>query len=1161
MKILPVLFLFIGLAFLLSSFQEGPSKTKKSNSIALEQDTAQAAIWWEKARILYDSAKYDSALVAFQKAATIYKAHINANAPEHIWSNYLAINSSIGKTYVTKGNMEECYQLLEPLLEKGEQKFGAGAPILASIYHILGISYERKGQLEKATIYLKKVEQINIKKYGLESINTGSIFHSLGIICNRLNQYKTCLDYIDKALDIYQKVYGENHIQTANVYEIKGGTYKKLNELDKAIYYYEKTLAIRLKILDKNHPHLAGSYFSIGKLQEEKGNYQQALIFFNRALVIDSAAVGLLHYNVATDYSNIGGVYDKLGQFDYALQQYSKALNIRLKIYGEQSDKVASSYENFGNIYKNLNQYDKALEYYRKSLDIRLSLFSESHLDVSASYFNIGQVYFLKKQHNLAIDYLSRSLAIDKGIFGKEHPYIASTYNNLGAIYDDLKQFDIALDFYQKASTIWVKSYGINHPDVATNFASIAITHKNRKNYKEAIVNIQKASTILIELYGNDYAGLITIYNGFGEIYSEMRQYEKALQFLQKSMIINVLDFKEATITNNPSIRNEVLNKPWLLESLNLKANTLFHLYTNKSNKIEDLKLSEQTYLEAINWIDEIRNSFLRTEDKQFLLENAFISYEGGLNTSLYLFELTKKEIYLMSAFETCEKSRSFLMLDNLQTTQAKNFSKLPTDLLVKENDINTLLSHFEKKLFEEQQKKKMANIKNTTNWENKVFALKQSKDSLTYLLESQYPDYYHLKYNIEVTSLKAIQNSLPYNNIALLEYFIGDSIIYAFTISKENYQVHKIKKDFPLNGWVKQLRESTFTYHLTGSRSESLYKAYSDTLVQIAHQLYQKLLAPITSKMHLPEELIIIPDGVLGYLPFELLIKELPIDNTLFASHHYLLKDHQISYNYSATLWQEMQQKEHQSTPDNYLAFAPEFGINQPIASRTIAEVRTGLGALAFNISEVSAIQDQIGGQIFTGKNATKANFLQHAPSYKILHLSTHGKANDKIGDYAFLAFAANSDSTDYEKLYNRDLYNMRLNADMVVLSACETGIGELQKGEGVISLARGFSYAGAKSIITTLWSVNDAKTKELMEHFYTYIKMGKTKDAALRQAKLDFIDQYSHAAHPFFWASFISIGDMEAVNLNTSLTKWFLLASIAILLSLGMFFYRKYA
>ena len=252
------------------------------------------------------------------------------------------------------------------------------------------------------------------------------------------------------------------------------------------------------------------------------------------------------------------------------------------------------------------------------------------------------------------------------------------------------------------------------------------------------------------------------------------------------------------------------------------------------------------------------------------------------------------------------------------------------------------------------------------------------------------------------------------------------------------------------------------------------------------------------------------------------------------------------------------MKEKRPARTKGPFLAFAPSFGENQEIAENDkITDLRGNLSPLYHNIPEVEAIQKLLGGKVFGGSAATEAAFVANASDYKIIHLSTHGKANDKVGDYAFLAFAEIPDSLENEKLYNRDLYNLRLNADMVVLSACETGIGELQRGEGIISLARGFSYAGAKSLITSLWNVDDAKTKELMEGFYRYIKAGKAKDEALHLAKLDYLSRRrSVDAHPFYWAAFVAMGDMEPVEFGWGYKVygfWFLV----VLAGIGTFWY----
>lgn len=318
-------------------------------------------------------------------------------------------------------------------------------------------------------------------------------------------------------------------------------------------------------------------------------------------------------------------------------------------------------------------------------------------------------------------------------------------------------------------------------------------------------------------------------------------------------------------------------------------------------------------------------------------------------------------------------------------------------------------------------------------------------------------------------------------------------------------------------------------TYKSKGDYSKAL--AYYEKAIE----LYEKLIKPVKSQ--LSEDLIIVPDGILGYIPFEALLMQKPEKAIRFHDHAYLLRDHNISYSFSATLLREMMQKKHQTTPDKaIIAYAPFFDNDTTALAKTFADdiaMRRDLTPLSNSGEEAFRIAKSMGGEAIVGKAATTQMFVETAQSARILHLATHGKADDKSGDYAFLAFAPSSDSLEKGLLYVRDLYNLTFNADMVVLSACETGIGKLQRGEGIISLARAFAYAGAKSIVTSLWSVNDAKTKDLMLLFYQNLKKGKSKDAALRQAKLSFIAKNIHPnANPFFWAAFIGIGDMKAVR-----------------------------
>ncbi|MEO1713727.1 MAG: CHAT domain-containing protein, partial [Bacteroidota bacterium] len=296
--------------------------------------------------------------------------------------------------------------------------------------------------------------------------------------------------------------------------------------------------------------------------------------------------------------------------------------------------------------------------------------------------------------------------------------------------------------------------------------------------------------------------------------------------------------------------------------------------------------------------------------------------------------------------------------------------------------------------------------------------------------------------------------------------------------------------------------------------------------------------------------EITIIPDGPLAYIPFEALLSDSTSRENSYFQLPFLLKEYTFNYGYSATLQTEMLEKEPEGSPSaGLIAFAPSFPSEQDAQKDRIPEVlsldlipnqRAEHSPLSNNIPEANAVSQITNGTSITGERATKKAFLREAPKHQIIHLSTHGKANDELGEYAYLVFQDRPEgSPAEERLYNNELYSLRLNADLVVLSACETGIGELNRGEGVISLARGFSFAGAKSIVTSLWNVNDQSTRSIMEYFYQHLRVGLPKHRALQQAKLDYLEagNSSEAAlNPFYWAAFIQIGDQNPIKFPTS-------------------------
>jgi CHAT domain-containing protein len=268
---------------------------------------------------------------------------------------------------------------------------------------------------------------------------------------------------------------------------------------------------------------------------------------------------------------------------------------------------------------------------------------------------------------------------------------------------------------------------------------------------------------------------------------------------------------------------------------------------------------------------------------------------------------------------------------------------------------------------------------------------------------------------------------------------------------------------------------------------------------------------------------LVIVPDDKLSYLPFDAFLAS-PADTSKmdFRNLDYLVHHHAISYTYSATLLYYYFENNLKYS-NKIAAFAPDYS-DEPLTS---VKGNDRFLPLPGAEAEASGVTELIEGDQFIKTKATKKNFIQNAGEYDILHLAMHTLLNDTLPLYSKIVFSADPNEQNERTLNTYEIYNLKLKSDMVVLSGCNTGSGKLQKGEGVMSLARAFFYAGCPSIIMTLWNVEDISSSVLMLEFYKNIKNGFTKDEALRRAKVMYLTQADPLkSHPHFWLGYVSIG-----------------------------------
>ena len=1075
-------------------------------------DTAQAYHDYQKAKTFANNSQYDSAAIYYQKASVLYE---RAAA----WKSYVRSCNRRGINLRKKGSYQEAETCFQTALEVAQEH-------LSEEHHQVAISYN----------------------------NLGTIYQHTG-------DYDQALDYYKKALDIKLHTFSDTNVFVANSYHNIGAVYDTKGNYDQALDYYEKALQIRLEILGESHPGTAVSFLNIGIVYQNKGDYNQALDYYSKASTIQLKALGKTHPHLATSYLNMGIAYNSKGDYDKSLDYHKKAQDILLEILGEKHTYIANNYLNIGLIYDRKGNYNQSLHYHKKALDLQLQLFGEMHPDVASSYHNIGIAYDNMGNYYQALGYIKKALEIHTAVLGPEHRYVASGYHSMGSIYRKEKKYDRALDYYKKSLDIQLKTVGDKHPILATNYINIGMVYKAKKDYDRTLYHYTKALNLQYKTLQKNHPDIALSYQRLGVLYYDQRDFKKALHYYQKSITTLVSDFRNTSIEQNPALAN-MSNETNLLDALKGKARMLHQLYVNQSQDVKDLRLSVATYRLAIQLINKIKSGYKASQSKLFFAEKTHNIYKAAIHAAMHLYRATQEDTVLQLAFTFAEESRAGLLREILGETQAKAFAGIPDSLLEQERTLKIDLNYYEAAI---QEQKDSALLR---EFENRFFALKNQYETLVERFEKDYPKYYELKYDLHVRSVKEVQESLVDAHTALIEYTFTDTTLFAFCITKEHVQAFRLPVDPVLSEQIEQFRTALYKTDPLHQHGYS-YQLYA----QSAYPLYRKLIAPVLEGM--PKEpikrLILVPDGPLQALPFEGFLTAAPDtqyrDFRLLA---YLFRDYSLSYAYSATVLMNENRQRKQGN-GQCLAFAPAYEssdeeklpqfagglLNQQTSLRSLRDA--SLGELPGAFHEVRALARLFDGAVFMGEEATERHFKETVGSYSMIHLALHGKADSGNPMNSRLFFTASTDSLEDNVLHAYEVYNLQLRAALAVLSGCETGVGQYRRGEGLMSLARAFSYAGCPSVLMSLWKVDDRSTSELMKHFYEGLADGLPKDEALRLARLNFLDREANEeAHPFFWAAFITVGDSSPVLLEDSFSLWqWLVVAVLLLLSCG-FLYR---
>ncbi len=837
--------------------------------------------------------------------------------------------------------------------------------------------------------------------------------------------------------------------------------------------------------------------------QQTAESYQQAIQKFEQALQLDRESGD--RSEEARTLSNLGKVYDALGEFQPALDYLQQALTL-LQAVGNKAGEAATL-GNIGKVYSNLGEFQQALDYFQQALSLSRVLGNKA--GEGAILNNIGKVYDDLGEFQQALDYFQQALSLLQAVGNKAGE--AATLNNIGGVYSSLREKQTALDYYKQALLL-IRQVG-NLFGEATTLNNIGGVYSALGDQQTALDYFNQALPLLRKV-GN-ISGEAGTLNNIGRVYDSLGDKQTALDYL-----------------------NQALPLSRQVGDVSVKTATLFNLAVLKRSqgKLTEAKADIEA---AIKIIEDLRGKIASEKLRQSYFAQVQNQgyYEFYIDLLMELHQQNPDSGYDAEALHISERSRARTLLELLTEAIVDIRAGVDPNLLAEEQRLNQQLSAQEK------QRQDLVGRNYIQSELDQIKAaidktLAQLSDLETKIRQNS-PTYANLKYPDPLT-LAEIQPILDENTL-LLEYALGKDNSYLFLVGKNSFSSYKLPPRAEIEAAVEEYLQ--------------LLKSPLQTDITSGQKLSDILLSPIADKLN-NQRLIIVANGKLQLLPFAALpisdgvsTGALPLPTSSPSSPSPLIVNHEIISLPSFTSL-AVQKKEWQKRPTAPKTLAvladPVFGPSDPRLEGIVASTNqdlskipglvrqgcTNLDRLYYTEEEANNILAQVPDrQEFSalGFDATReAAIAPNLQQYQMVHFATHGCINDNplLSGLAFSSYDEQGKIQD-SFLRLKDIFNLQLNAELVVLSACETGLGDNVSGEGIVGLTRGFMYAGARRVLVSLWSVNDTATAKLMSNYYQKMLQDKlTPVAALRAAQLEMWQGETWQS-PYYWAAFTIQGD----------------------------------
>jgi CHAT domain-containing protein/Tfp pilus assembly protein PilF len=808
----------------------------------------------------------------------------------------------------------------------------------------------------------------------------------------------------------------------------------------------------------------------LGILYDEFKNYAGANASYMNALHYSSKAGDKFRICVLA-----GAVYYNLNNFDSATYFLLLAEEIPGEV-GSSEDRVRL-YNTLGVLYYDNGNYLQSKNYFSQALRLIESK------DLSEELKIYTQLNLATCSYKLGL--FDQTLTIYKKLLHSSLPP-DPLYLNMGKAYSGLHQYAEALSSFRKVNIL-------SEPGVLNEMARTALETGNTDS---AMAWLNQYDLKKKSLHSNILDdGINDLYTG--NLALKLDKPESALPPLQKALIIFSRNFSDPDTRKNPVSFTGSFAYYRLFEVLVTKASAWEVIY-QKTSKPGDLKSANDCYQSAITLLSYIERSYEMDDAKILLKQKSGSLYAKALNVCIQLNVLYPNENFLESAFLISEKNKASVM--SAQIRESRYLLSAGSDgNMAEERNIKYNIARLNSLADQGGDTKTLRKINDEkTVYETRLVSLRRKMEGNK--------RFYQWKYSDDFPAVKQMQEKMDPDQ-ALISFFNVPDKIYVFLLTRSSLRFIQLDSGVlirrNIQSWIDNLQSAE-----NGNRIHN---------TELKKNLYEQLMKPIIQVIDSKTEWVIVPDGIFFLLPFE----SLPGD----TEGNPVIEKCAVSYEFSARfIMREERNAPLSGIKYPTLSFAPYSQRGADLQSEGMGKFEK----LPYSNIEIA----DLAGSQFMDRDATKLAFVNNLNHFPIIHLATHAMTDLENSSASYISFYPSSGLRSEDFIFLDEIYSFRMDScQMMVISACETGRGELVRNEGVMSFARAFLYAGCPSTVNTLWRADDYSTAEILRRFYTYLNAGDSKSRALQKAKLDFIRENPVFRNPAYWSHIVIMGNAEAL------------------------------